>query len=198
MANSWRTMFPEYQEAQTATPRKRAIETLNAKSEVGSLLTSKILPAETTTPKRCINNNRLSKDNPLSNSMFLPSEPKTKKILHLKNKVSTDNPLNYKIKPAQTERKINTALTASKVGGLPGSIHLASPPRKVKTFLSETYLDFLPGSFCVKEYPDETTRKKIIQDPGKKIDLAQTRTNCKKLKTNKLHNGFSISSQYEP
>ena len=198
MANTWRTMHPEYQESDSTTPRKRVVETKNSKSEVGFLMTSQITPVKTVTPKRYSNTNCLSKDNPLSTSMFLPSEPKIKKGLFLKNKVSIENPLNYKIKPAQVERKINTAVTASRVNCLSGSIPVTSPPRKVKMFLSETHLDFLPGSFCVKEYPDETSRKKIIQDPGKKIDLAQARINCKKLKKNKLRNDFNISSQHEP
>ena len=189
-------MFPEYQEEVNKTPRKRAFENSSLKSQLSDLMTPKESINQSFTPRKH-NTNALSIDNPLNKSAVFPTETRIKKD-SLKNKVSTENPLNYKVQPAKSQKVINTKVTASRIGYLPGSIAIPSPPRIVKIRNSESQLDFLPGSFYSKAPPEEISRKKNIIDPNLPNLTAKDTASCKKLKKNKLMNGFNISYQFEP
>jgi hypothetical protein len=193
MDNSWRTIFPEYQEEpKTPTRRKEFNHKLHA-SQIGDIMASKDQRVEAVTPRK-INKNELSKDNPLSNSMHVPASRLVKKNTN-KNADSLDNPLNYKVKLNQSMKTINTKITASNITGLPASVPVKSPPRFVKTVNSETFLDFLPGSQYPKTPANETSRRKLIIP--NLTNETPNKSSCKKLKDNKLHNIFSISSQFE-
>lgn len=194
MANSWRTIFPQYQEEVLKVSTKRTVVNATMKNNRSVIFANQ--GAETMTPRKRLNINATSQENPLSNSMYLPKEEKPKKC-EKKNKLSAENPLNYKLKITQSERKINSKVTASKVVCLPGSIKVPSPPRVVKFYNSETYLDFLPGALYTKPYPDETSRKKLLGDPKQSTDFSTAKTSCKRLKQNKMRNNFSINNQYE-
>lgn len=194
MANSWRTIFPQYQEEVSKISTKRPVANLAFRSQISEIFAGK--GAETMTPRKKMNLNVTSQENPLSNSMYLPKEAKPKKSVGW-SKLSADNPLNYKLKITQSERKINSKVTASKVVCLPGSIKVLSPPRVVKMYNSETHFDFLPGAMYTKPYPDETSRRKLLGDPKQSMDFSTAKTTCKRLKQNKLRNNFSINNQYE-
>ena len=190
--NTWRTILPEFQEPKKDLTPTRRVEHL--KSSVADIFRSQPVIKTSRTPTRPSGRNETSNDNILSCSSFTPSFKPILKV-PMKNRVSNENPLNYKFATAKTQRPVNVKITESRVECLKSTRVAEDMTRKVNIKNSETFLDFLPGSLYAKTPPPEKPMMKVLNKKNL-CSVEESKNSYKKLKTNKLHNKFSIYDQF--
>jgi hypothetical protein len=189
--NTWRTILPQYQEIVSSKTPTRKPEFF--RSHISECFNFE-RPTQAKTPSRVFQRNQASTDNPLSNPIA-PSAPSQLKKTPMKNRESKENPLNYKVTPSKTQRVINTKTTASKIACLSSTLIDPERPIKLNTKNSETFMNFLPGSQYSKTPPVEKPLTKVLNKKNLRSSQEE-KLSIKKLKTNKLHNRFSINDQF--
>lgn len=193
-SGTWRTLFPELQDSNISTPRKKQISNAHLQSHLDDLFSSTPTHNQPKPPLKKHDKNQLSRENPLSQSMYIaPPKPTKKSNL---NKMSRDNPLNSKAPAIKSVHIIRSKITESKIAYLPASKLEKTPPRVIKTQNSETHFDFLPGSHYAKALPVRKPLTKVLNKETKQSTATTSKPNCKKLQANKLSNSFYISAQF--